>query len=218
MSNVEIQERASQIMVISGLNPPDKKPINRLKGHLSERFYRFATQDWEKRYGVKVYYRRPDYRTSEALAEAREELSNEIAKNEISLVVGSSAGGNEAIRLVFQHNKNDVSRIKGVSNQGRLRRGKNRDTPTLEEAAVRHRGFYEAVMDFEGNILPNISESDSYHSIGANRDTVVPRRLKSLNSNHHSEVYVSRFVPGFLTHAVAIYKGIRKVPEVLNFS
>src|SRR5579862_7218799 len=150
MSNVEIQERAPQIMVISGLNPKDKKPSSRLKGRLSERFYKFATRDWRRRYGVNVYHRRPDYRTIESLKIAREQLSREIQEENIDILVGSSAGGNEALRLAYQLNKI------GVSNQGRLRQGGKDDLPTLAEAAKYHEGFYSAVTDFEDDILTKI--------------------------------------------------------------
>lgn len=215
-----LPQRKDTLIHLAGLRKPDT-PVGRLANSVSDMAVHVATRKLRKA-GIEVVHRSVDYRpqappVSEQRERIKAELLSRMDNGETVTVGGSSAGGNEAHRLA-----SDLG-LRSFANQARLQRGTTQHSPTLAEAAKNHPAFIKAVEDFEENVAPRLVEKpDAHITVGAERDSVVPRDLKQTPGVRHTEVkapqglfYVLSRIPG-LNHGVAIFQGLRH-PSVQEF-
>lgn len=209
----EHHKSVNRIILLSPLRKSEKKGLGKVNNRAADAMTRLATRDINAQKDIRTIDFRPE---AEEISFQRQRLEDEIRtridRGEQVAVIGSSAGGQEALRLGKKLG------VRAVSNQGRLAEGTSEHHPTLDHAAKHHPKFGTAVRDFEENIAPQVisdSHPESYLTIGAEHDSVVPGDLKSLPGIPHVKISnpkgilgLANKIPG-IDHTVALYKGLR---------
>lgn len=163
--------------------------------HLS--ITRFATRDWNKRYGVNVVIPHIGWYDQESLKpkiQRLDTLIDDLHNAGPLALIGLSAGGSLAFNLFFTH-QNQISQAINVC--GRLRTGNpGRTMRSLEHASKRSLSFRESVLLFEQR-ENSLSKRDRERLMTIRPffgDEVVPPETVALPGAHNTVVYSGEHV------------------------